>query len=63
MKEDEKFLVKIFENNGAILISVPKQVVDARSLKERIKKQEKKHKSGKCYADVILLMPDAGVSE
>jgi len=59
MKDDEHFTARIFINNGAVLISVPKIVVDSRDLKERIKvlenEWERKHKKEKkCFANIIL---------
>lgn len=58
MEDEKPFVARVFINNGAVLISIPKIMVDSRDLKGRIKQQEKRHKSKKCFGEVILKLAD-----
>lgn len=59
MNDEEPFTARVFINNGAVLISVPKVIVDSRDLKERIKEKEKlKKKNSKCFGNIILRLND-----
>ena len=53
------FSARVFINNGAVLISVPKVIADSRDLKERIilieNEWSRKHKKkGKCFGKITL---------
>ena len=56
---DKEFSARIYINNGAVLINVPKIIVDERHLKEKIISIEKKrsklfNEKKRCYCRITL---------